>query len=154
MQDCNLHTILRLPRGTFTPYAQGVKANVIFFQKGLPTEKVWIFDNRSNIEGITKKDRPLTARHFEEFEKVYGQDPNGNSTRTDQGESGRFRCFTLEEIKKRNYKLDVTWLKDDSIEDADNLPEPSELATEAITELEAVVDDLREILALLESNGE
>jgi type I restriction enzyme M protein len=120
----------------------------------LPTEKVWIYDNRSNIEGITKKDRPLTAKHFEDFEKVYGTDPNGNSKRKDQGESGRFRCFTLEEIKKRNYKLDITWLKDDSIEDADSLPEPNELATEAITELEAVVDDLREILTLLESNGE
>src|SRR5206468_1834692 len=55
MQDCNLHTILRLPRGTFTPYSQGVKANVIFFQKGLPTEQLWIFDARSNVPGITKK---------------------------------------------------------------------------------------------------
>jgi type I restriction enzyme M protein len=154
MQDCNLHTVLRLPRGTFTPYAQGVKANVIFFQKGLATEKVWIYDNRSNIEGITKKDRPLTAKYFEEFEKCYGADPNGNSKRKDQGETGRFRCFTLEDIKQRNYKLDITWLKDDSIEDADNLPEPNDLATEAITELEAVVDDLRDILTLLESNGE
>ena len=61
MQDCNLHTVLRLPRGTFTPYSQGVKANVIFFQKGRPTEHVWIFDARSNVPGITKKDRPLTA---------------------------------------------------------------------------------------------
>jgi type I restriction enzyme M protein len=154
MQDCNLHTILRLPRGTFTPYAQGVKANVIFFQKGLPSEKVWIFDARSNVEGVTKKDRPLTAKYFEEFIQCYGSDPNGNSPRTDQGETGRFRCFTIEDVKKRNYKLDITWLKDDSIEDANNLPEPQELATEAITELEAVVDDLREILTLLESNEE
>src|SRR5581483_12223366 len=52
MQDCNLHTILRLPRGTFTPYSQGVKANVVFFQKGRPTEDVWIFDGRSNVPGI------------------------------------------------------------------------------------------------------
>ncbi len=154
MQDCNLHTILRLPRGTFTPYAQGVKANVIFFQKGLPTEKVWIYDNRSNIEGITKKDRPLTDKHFADFEKCYGADPNGNSKRKDQGETGRFRCFTIDEIKKRNYKLDITWLKDESIEDADSLPEPNDLATEAIAELEAVVDDLREILTLLENDGE
>jgi type I restriction enzyme M protein len=63
MQDCNLHTILRLPRGTFTPYSQGVKANVVFFQKGRPTEDVWIFDARSNVPGITKKDRPLTREH-------------------------------------------------------------------------------------------
>jgi type I restriction enzyme M protein len=154
MHDCNLHTILRLPRGTFTPYAQGVKANVIFFQKGMPTEKVWIFDARSNVEGVTKKDRPLTSKYFEEFEQYYGSDPNGRSKRTDQGETGRFRCFTLDDVKKRNYKLDITWLKDESLEDVDNLPEPNELATEAITELEAVVDDLREILLMLESNGE
>lgn len=154
MQDCNLHTILRLPRGTFTPYAQGVKANVIFLQKGLPTENVWIFDARSNVEGITKKDRPLTTKHFEEFEKCYGSDPNGQSKRKDLGEAGRFRKFHIKEVEKRDYKLDITWLKDDSLEDADSLPEPQELATEAITELEAVVDDLREVLELLEKNGE
>ena len=154
MQDCNLHTILRLPRGTFTPYAQGVKANVIFLQKGLPTENVWIFDARSNVEGITKKDRPLTAKHFEEFEKCYGADPNGQSKRKDLGEEGRFRKFHIKEVEKRDYKLDITWLKDESLEDADSLPEPQELATEAITELEAVVDDLREVLELLEKNGE
>jgi type I restriction enzyme M protein len=154
MQDCNLHTLLRLPNGTFTPYAQGVKANVVFLQKGLPTEKVWIYDNRTNIEGMTKKDRPLSAKHFEEFEKCFGADVNGNSKRKDEGELGRFRCFTLDEIKKRNYKLDITWLKDESIEDSNNLPEPSIIATEAIAELEAVVDDLRDILTLLESNGE
>jgi type I restriction enzyme M protein len=154
MQDCNLHTILRLPRGTFTPYAQGVKANIIFFQKGLPTEKVWIFDARSNVEGITKKDRPLTAKYFEAFEQCYGTDPNGRSKREDMGETGRFRSFTIDEVKKRNYKLDITWLKDESLEDADNLPEPNELASEAITELEVVVDDLREILSMLENNGE
>ncbi len=154
MQDCNLHTILRLPRGTFTPYAQGVKANVIFFQKGLPTETVWIFDGRSNVEGITKKDRPLTAKHFGEFEACYGADPNGRSPRVDQGDTGRFRCFDMDAVKKRNYKLDITWLKDDSLEDADSLPEPQELATEAVTELEAVVDELREIISMLENGGE
>lgn len=154
MQDCNLHTILRLPRGTFTPYAQGVKANVIFLQKGLPTENVWIFDGRSNVEGITKKDRPLSDKHFEEFEKCYGVDPNGQSKRKDLGEEGRFRKFHIKEVEKRDYKLDINWLKDDSLEDADSLPEPQVLATEAITELEAVVDDLREVLALMESDGE
>ncbi len=150
MQDCNLHTVLRLPRGTFTPYSQGVKANVIFFQKGYPTEDVWIFDARSNVPGITKKDRPLTAQHFAEFESAYGSDPNGKSKRKDTGETGRFRRFHTSEVKKRDYKLDITWLKDESLEDADELPEPQDLAAEAITELEAVVDDLREIVALLE----
>jgi type I restriction enzyme M protein len=152
MQDCALHTVLRLPRGTFTPYSQGVKANVIFLQKGRPTAETWIFDARSNVPGITKKDRPLTAQHFAEFEAAYGKDPNGLSRRKDTGETGRFRRFTLGEIKERGYKLDVTWLKDDSLEDADELPEPQDLAAEAITELEAVVDDLREIVALVEKD--
>ncbi len=150
MQDCNLHTVLRLPRGTFTPYSQGVKANVIFFQKGYPTENVWIFDARSNVPGITKKDRPLTKDHFAEFEKAYGKDPNGQSKRTDGGETGRFRKFSRQAIKERGYKLDITWLKDESLEDSDDLPEPQELAAEAITELEAIVDSLREIVALVE----
>ena len=147
MQDCNLLTVLRLPRGTFTPYSQGVKANVIFFQKGMPTQTVWIFDARSNVPGITKKDRPLTAQHFAEFEKAYGKDPNGQSRRT---ETERFHKFDLSAIKDRGYKLDVTWLKDDTLEDSSELPEPQDLAAEAITELEAVVDDLRDIVALLE----
>src|ERR1017187_4494479 len=150
MQDCALHTVLRLPRGTFTPYSQGVKANVIFFQKGRPTEDVWIFDARSNVPGITKKDRPLTPDHFKEFEKCYGSDPNGLSKRKDLGEEGRFRKFHIGEIKERGYKLDINWLKDDSLEDGDDLPEPQELAAEAILELEAVVKDLREIVALVE----
>lgn len=150
MKDCNLHTILRLPRGTFTPYSQGVKANVIFFQKGLPTENVWIFDARSNVPGITKKDRPLTEQHFVEFEKSYGTDPNGQSKRKDLGEEGRFRKFHISEIKERDYKLDITWLRDESLEDSDELPEPQDLASEAITELEAVVDDLKEIVELIE----
>ena|SRR5215831_4489874 len=150
MQDCNVHTILRLPRGTFSPYSQGVKANVVFFQKGLPTESVWIFDARSNVPGITKKERPLTPEHFAEFEKCHGPDPNGRSRRKDLGEEGRFRKFHLSEIKERDYKLDITWLKDESLEDSDELPEPQDLASEAITELEAVVDDLREIVSLIE----
>ena len=153
MQDCNLHTILRLPRGTFTPYSQGVKANVIFFQKGLSTENVWIFDARSNVPGITKKDRPLSSEHFKEFEKCYGADPNGQSKRTDLGVEGRFHRFNIKEVKERGYKLDMMWLKDDSLEDSDELPEPQDLASEAITELEAVVGSLREIVMELGNNG-
>lgn len=151
MEDCNVHTILRLPRGTFSPYSQGVKANVVFFQKNFPTENVWIFDARSNVPGITKKDRPLSPEHFVEFEKCYGTDPNGSSKRKDLGEQGRFRKFHINDIKKRDYKLDITWVKDESLEDADDLPEAQDLAAEAITELEAVVDDLRKIVGLLEN---
>ena len=147
MQDCNVHTILRLPRGTFTPYSQGVKANVVFLQKGVSTEHTWIFDARSNVPIVTKKDRPLTDEHFREFETAYGANPNGTSNRL---LSERFKRFHISDIKDRDYKLDITWLKDESLEDADDLPEPSELATDAITELESVVDDLREIISLLE----
>ena len=139
-----------MPRGTFTPYSQGVKANVIFFQKGKPTEHTWIFDARSNVPGITKKDRPLTAQHFAEFESAYGKDPNGLSTCTAGGESSRLRKFHISEIKERGYKLDITWLKDESLEDSDELPEPQDLASEAVTELEAIIDDLKEIVALIE----
>ena len=153
MQDCNLHTVLRLPRGTFTPYSQGVKANVVFFQKGIPAENVWIFDGRANVPGVTKKDRPLSAQHFAEFVDCYGADPNGRSKRRDLGETGRFRKFHLSEIKERGYKLDITWLKDDSLEDANDLPEPEVLAAEAITELEAAVDGLRDVLALIEAEA-
>ncbi len=153
MQDCRLHTVLRLPRGTFTPYSQGVKANVIFFQKGYPTENVWIYDARSNVPGITKKERPLTPAHFEEFERCYGPDPNAGARRKDQGGQGRFRKFHIDEVKERGYKLDITWLKDESLEDANDLPEPQDLAAEAITELEAVVDDLRDVLEMIEINN-
>jgi type I restriction enzyme M protein len=119
----------------------------------MPTENVWIFDARSNVSGITKKDRPLSKEHFAEFEKCYGSDPNGLSKRKDLGIEGRFRKFHLSEIKERNYKLDITWLKDESLESTDDLPDPQDLATEAITELEAIVNDLREIVALVEKDA-
>ncbi len=105
------------------------------------------------MPGITKKDRPLTPAHFAEFEKCYGTDPNGQSKRKGPGREGRFRKFHISEIKERDYKLDITWLKDESLEDGDELPEPQDLAAEAITELEAVVDDLKDILQLIDING-
>ena len=66
-EDCDLHTVLRLPNGTFTPYSPGTKTNVIFFTKGYPTENVWVYDARTNVPRITKKDRPLRQQHFAEF---------------------------------------------------------------------------------------
>ena len=152
-KDCNLHTVLRLPRGTFTPYSQGVKANVVFFTKGSPTEKTWIYDCRSNIPGITKKDRPLTSQHFSEFEKCFGTSPDGRSKR-DPAHSAqdRWRSFSISDIKERDFKLDsFKWLKDHSLEDADELPEPEELATDAIAELEGAVADLNALLVLFET---
>ena len=151
MEDCNVHTVLRLPNGTFTPYSQGVKANVIFFQKGLPTQQTWIYDNRTNISGVTKKDRPLVTQMFEEFEKCYGNDPNGQAKRKDLGDEGRFRKFSLDQIKDRNYNLDITWLKDEDLEDPNSFPEPQVLAGDAITELNACVDELQEIITLIEA---
>ena len=82
MEDCDVHTVLRCPRGTFSPYTEGTKTNVIFFTKGRPTERTWIYDARANVPKITKKSRPLTAKHFAEFEQCYGDDPNGRSKRS------------------------------------------------------------------------
>jgi type I restriction enzyme M protein len=151
MEDCNVHTVLRLPNGTFTPYSQGVKANVIFFQKGVKTENVWIYDCRTNIPGVTKKDRPLTSAMFEDFEKCYGKDPNGQAKRKDLGEEGRFRKFSYEQIQERDFNLDISWLKDENLEDPNSLPEPQLLVADAITELGACVDELQLILDEIEA---
>ncbi len=148
MADCNVHTILRLPRGTFIPYANA-QANVIFMHKGKPTKNTWIYDCRSNIPSCTKKDRPLTAAMFTDFEQSFGTDPNGNHKRTDQGETGRFRTFSIDEIKARQYNLDIKWLKDESLDDPENLPEPLDLISEAVSELEAVLYELNELTSLL-----
>ncbi len=154
-EECSLHTVLRLPNGTFVPYSPGTKTNVIFFTKGSPSEKVWVYDARSNVEHITKKDRPLTPEHFAEFEKCYGVDPNGRSKRdAAKSKEDRWRCFEIEEIKARDYKIDsLKWLKDESLDDGDELPEPEELAADAIEELRAAVEELGQVLALLENGG-
>lgn len=154
-EDCDLHTVLRLPRGTFTPYSQGVKANVIFFTKGYATDKTWIYDARTNVPGITKKDRPLTKAHFTEFEKCFGADPNGKAKRkASDSKEDRWRPFHISEVKEKEFKLDgFKWLKEDSLEDADDLPPPEELATDAISELEEAVAELNQVLLLLEGNG-
>jgi type I restriction enzyme M protein len=152
-QDCDLHTVLRLPRGTFTPYSPGTKTNVVFFTKGPPTEHVWVYDGRANVPGITKKDRPLTPAHFAGFERCYGPDPHGRAPRnaTDSPDD-RWRRFSIVEVKAREFKIDgLKWLRDESLDDADELPEPEELATDAIAELEAAVEELTSVLALLEN---
>lgn len=155
MEDCDLHTVLRCPRGTFNPYTDGTKTNVIFFTKGQPTERTWIFDARANVPKITKKSRPLTAKHFVEFEQCYGDDPNGQSRRAESDSpDGRWRSFTIDEVKERHYKLDAfKWLRDEELNDPDELPEPEELITEAMEELQLALDDLADIQKLLEGNG-
>src|SRR5262249_45099163 len=114
MEDCDVHTVLRCPRGTFSPYTEGTKTNVIFFTKGYSTKQTWIYDARANVPKITKKSRPLTAAHFAEFEKCYGDDPNGRSKRSlaDSPEN-RWRSFTIAEIRERHFKLDAfKWIRD------------------------------------------
>jgi type I restriction enzyme M protein len=155
-EDCDLHTVLRLPRGTFTPYSPGVKANVVFFTRGYSTENVWIYDARTNVPGITKKDRPLTAEHFAEFERCYGKDPNGKAKRNAaESKQDRWRSFHISEVKERDFKLDgFKWLKEESLEDADELSEPEELITDAIGALEAAIGELNAVLQLLENGSE
>ena len=155
MQDCNVHTILRLPNGTFTPYAQGVKANVVFFTKGMPTENVWIYDARTNVPSITKNDRPLMHKHFEEFEKCYGDNANGQSPRDEnQSKENRWKQFSMSQVKEKNYKLDsFKWLKDEDIDDNDEIEEPEELITDALSELKEATNSLEEIYAKLENGN-
>jgi len=149
-EDCDLHTILRLPDGTFTPYSPGTKTNVIFFTKGIPTDRTWVYDARTNIPKITKKDRPFTKEHLAEFERCYGDDPNGRSPRRAED---RWRSFHITELQERNYNIDsLKWLRDESLSDSDDLPAPEELAAEAIDELEAAVEELNAILEMM-GNG-
>jgi len=128
---------------------------VVFFTKGAPTEKTWIYDARTNVPGITKKDRPLTAEHFREFVKCYGAEPNGRGKRkASDSKEDRWRSFGIGEVKERDFKLDgFKWLKEESLEDADDLPEPEELIADAIGELEEAIAELNRVLALLD-NGE
>lgn len=153
-EHCSIHTILKLPRGTFIPYAN-VEANVVFLKKGIPTNNIWIYDARSNVKSITKKGRPLTAKYFEDFIKCFGEDPNGKGKRKDLGEEGRFRRFPISYIKQRDYKLDITWLRDDNIDEINNghAYDPGVLALEAIAELEIAIEELKEIVNLLDQNN-
>lgn len=155
MEDCDLHTVLRCPRGTFSPYTEGTKTNVIFFTKGRPTERVWIYDARANVPKITKKSRPLTAQHFAEFEHCFGTDPNGGSKRTESDSAeDRWHSFTVAQVRDRHYKLDgFKWLRDEELDDPDEMPDPEELITTAMEELQLALDDLTDIQRLLE-NGE
>jgi type I restriction enzyme M protein len=154
-EDCRLHTVLRLPRGTFTPYSPGVKANVVFLTKGQPTDVVWIYDARTNVPGITKKDRPLTPEHFVEFEQCYHSSPEGLAKRQEaDSKQDRWRKFGIKEVAARDFKLDsFRWLKEESFEDANDLQEPEELATEAIAELEQAITALNEALVLMENGS-
>jgi len=147
MEDCNVHTVLRCPRGTFAPYTAGTKTNVLFFTKGKPTKKLWLYDARTNVPTITKKARPLTPAHFTEFERCYGDDPNGKVKRSEKDSTDdRWRSFTLEEIIERGYKIDsFKWLRDEELDDPDEILDPAELIADTIAELQAATAELHEL---------
>ena len=155
LETTDLHTILRLPTGIF--YAQGVKANVLFFdnREASPkpwTQKVWYYDYRTNIHHTLKK-KPLRFEDLAEFIKCYNPENRHKRKATWHAErtpEGRWRSFTYEELIARDKaSLDVFWLKDKSLTDLDNLPEPDDLAEEIIENLEAGLESFRAVLAEL-----
>lgn len=153
LENTTLHTILRLPTGIF--YAHGVKANVLFFdnQPASPkawTKEVWYYDYRTNVHHTLKK-KPLRFEDLAEFIQCYNpQNPGKRKATWDatKNPEGRWRKFSYEELVARDKtSLDVFWLKDKSLTDLDNLPEPDELAEEIIENLEAGLNSFREVLA-------
>jgi len=151
LATCDVHTLLRLPTGIF--YAQGVKANVLFFDRKPAaetpwTKDLWVYDFRTNNH-LTLKQNPLTRDHLDDFVAAYNSD-----NRHDRQESERFHRFTYDEIVARDKaNLDIFWLRDESLEDADRLPSPEVLATEIAEDLEAALAEFAEIAATLEGRG-
>jgi type I restriction enzyme M protein len=155
LETTDLHTILRLPTGIF--YANGVKANVLFFD-GKPsskepwTKEVWVYDYRTNIHHTMKKN-PLKLSDLKDFIALYNPENRHKRTETYNAENnpeGRWRKFGYDEIIARDKtSLDITWLKDKSLADLDNLPDPDVLATDIIENIEAGLDSFRAIIASL-----
>jgi type I restriction enzyme M protein len=151
-----VHTLLRLPTGLF--YAQGVKANVLFFDKKpaseIPwTKKLWIYDLRTN-KHFTLKTDPLKREDLDEFVKCYN--PTNRHTRkatwSDKKPDGRWRAYDYNELIARDKtSLDIFWLKDDSLEDSANLPAPDIIAAEIVEDLEAALAQFAEIASDLSS---
>lgn len=150
LKTTDLHTILRLPTGVF--YAQGVKANVIFFDnhpasKNPWTKEVWIYDFRTNIH-FTLKKKTMKLADLKDFIKCYNPENRRNRKGTE-----RFKKFTYDEIIARDKtSLDIFWLKDDSLTDLDNLPDPDVLVFDIIENLESGVESLKEIADNLNNN--
>jgi type I restriction enzyme M protein len=143
LKQADVHTLLRLPTGIF--YAQGVKANVLFFerkpaQEKAWTEKLWIYDLRTN-KHFTLKENTLQRTDLDDFVKCYN--PKNRHTRK---ETDRFKGFTYEDLLKRDkVNLDIFWLKDESLEDSANLPTPHIIAEEITQDLEAALEQFSEI---------
>jgi len=155
LETTDLHTILRLPTGIF--YAQGVKANVIFFdnrpaRKDPWTSEVWIYDYRTNIRHTLKKS-PLKDGDLQDFIDCYHPGNRHKRKETwhpEKNPEGRWRKFTYEEITGRDKtSLDITWLKDRNLADLDNLPDPDALAADIIENLETAVESFKEIMTAI-----
>jgi type I restriction enzyme M protein len=150
LHECDVHTLLRLPTGVF--YAQGVKANVLFFDRKPAsetpwTEKLWIYDLRTN-KHFTLKTSPLRYEDLEDFINCYNP-----QNRHDRKPTERFKAFTYNELTQRDKaNLDITWIKDESLEDAENLPAPATLASEIVDNLESALDQFQSIREELEES--
>ncbi len=152
LADYDLHTMLRLPTGIF--YAQGVKANVLFFDKKPASEqpwtsKLWVYDLRTN-QHFTLKQNPLKRHHLEEFVEAYLP----GKARDERVESERWKSFTHDELIARDkVNLDITWLRDESLEDIDNLPAPEIIAREIVEDLTAALAEFEAVAAALEAGA-
>jgi len=148
LAEFDVHTILRLPIGLF--YAQGVKANVLFFDRKPAsekpwTEKLWIYDLRTN-KHFTLKENPLRYEDLQDFSKCYNPE-----NRFKRKETERFKSFTYKELMERDkVNLDIFWLKDESLEDSENLPDPNVLARDISENLESALDQFSSISEDLE----
>jgi type I restriction enzyme M protein len=156
LETTDVHTILRLPTGIF--YANGVKANVVFFDnkpssKDPWTKEIWFYDYRTNIHHTLKKN-PLKLSDLQDFIDCY-KPKNRNKRKETWSESnpeGRWRKYSYEEIIARDKtSLDITWLKDKSLADLDNLPDPDVLAEEIVENLESALDGFKNIIAQLKN---
>ncbi|WP_394547553.1 class I SAM-dependent DNA methyltransferase [Priestia aryabhattai] len=141
MDKCNLHTILRLPTGIF--YAQGVKTNVLFFNRGTTdknnTKNVWVYDLRTNMSSFGKRNQ-LTMAHFENFMKAFVAEERSKI------KDERWNNFSREEIVKKNDSLDIGLIEDESLFSYENLPEPIESAQETILKLQQAMNLLGEVV--------
>ena len=154
LETTNLHTILRLPTGIF--YKPGVKANVIFFDKcsaspDVQTKEIWIYDFRTNVH-FTLVQNPMRFEDLQNFIDCYNPENRHRRTETysEENPDGRFRRYTYAQIKERDKtSLDIFWIKDKSLADLDNLPNPDVLAGEIIDNLETAMESFREIIAEL-----
>ena len=148
LNEFNLHTILRLPTGIF--YKPGVKANVLFFEKHPPlkgghrTKETWIYDLRTNSH-FTLVENPMTDEHLADFVKCYHAED-----RSKRKESERFKKFTYDELIKRDKtNLDITWLKNESLQELENLPEPKVLLKDIIGNLQSSLTAFKELQSKL-----